>query len=440
MVWSFVKYRITVLIGAACILSMLQVPAFAAVSSITDMPYPRVGMCSAKIENTIYFIGGAQNVQGRNFDNFRGTSTVQAYNFETGEWETNIASLETPRVFACAVALDDSIYVMGGVDSLGNVLNSVEVYSPESNSWHYADSMKFARTGAAATAFDGDVLVFGGGDSSSTLQREVEAYNPDKGIWQVLPQPTLFGRAFHHVVKVGDAVYIFGGIGAGATVGPIGIIEKYVPFEGVVSLSLTWSNPRMLFGTVVKDDSVFVISGFGASANGNGYSANVEVFDLKNSDSISVSEVNIPPLQYPRRGFVATLGNDGTIYMFGGQSYDYKKGQFPIPTVSEIGTVAATVVQNEYSTIPNGFSLAQNYPNPFNPTTNITFNVPAPGGYVSLNVYNMLGEKVRTLVDGYMQAGSHAAVFDGANLPSGAYIYSLETKKGSIYRKMVLIK
>ncbi len=430
-------YFTKILTAAFALMLVAQVSAFAQVSGVPDMPYPRVGMCSARIENTVYFIGGAQGLQGRNIENIRGTSTVQAFNFGSNSWETNIAPLLTPRVFACAVALDDSIYVMGGVDSLGNVLNTVEVYDPASNKWHYTASMKYERKGAAATTFDGRILVFGGGDSANILHKEVETYNPDDEKWTVLPNSMLFGRAFHQVARVGNSIYIFGGVGG--SIGPVGFIERYVPLVGVVSLGLTWRDPRAFFGTVVEQDSVYVISGYGSNMYPGGCFPDIRTFEFPSPDSI-VEKPTTAVLDRPRRGFVAARGNDGSIYLFGGVSPNYKNGQVPVASVYQVPQFVTPVIENPLPNVPKGYSLDQNYPNPFNPTTTIHFDVPSPGSRVSLDVYNMLGQKVKNLVNGILRAGSYNAVFNGANLPSGAYIYRLETEKGSLYRKMVLIK
>ena len=89
---------------------------------------------------------------------------------------------------------------------------------------------------------------------------------------------------------------------------------------------------------------------------------------------------------------------------------------------------------------PEEFSLAQNYPNPFNPTTTIRYTV-ASAGKVRLTVYNILGQKVRTLVNKKQQAGQYAITFDAKELASGVYIYRLQTDKGfSQTRKMILIR
>lgn len=91
------------------------------------------------------------------------------------------------------------------------------------------------------------------------------------------------------------------------------------------------------------------------------------------------------------------------------------------------------------STLPDGFELGQNYPNPFNPTTQINFEVPDYAD-VRLEVFNLLGQRVATLVDGPQNAGSHSIQFDAQNLSSGVYIYRLQVGNHSAVRKMTLIK
>jgi hypothetical protein len=91
------------------------------------------------------------------------------------------------------------------------------------------------------------------------------------------------------------------------------------------------------------------------------------------------------------------------------------------------------------SDLPETYSLDQNYPNPFNPSTQIQFSIPQASD-VRLTVYNVLGQQVKTLVDEFMQAGSHTARFDARNLSSGMYIYRLEAGSVQLDGKMMLIK
>jgi hypothetical protein len=88
---------------------------------------------------------------------------------------------------------------------------------------------------------------------------------------------------------------------------------------------------------------------------------------------------------------------------------------------------------------PAGIELKQNYPNPFNPTTQIQFALPdnAP---VRLEVYNIMGQRVATLVDSNMSAGSHTVTFNANAFASGIYIYRLQTGDKTLIRQMTLIK
>ena len=91
------------------------------------------------------------------------------------------------------------------------------------------------------------------------------------------------------------------------------------------------------------------------------------------------------------------------------------------------------------SGLPDAYTLSQNYPNPFNPTTQITFGVPREGA-VRLDVFDVNGERVATLVEGRVAAGYYSVEFDGARLSSGIYYYRLLAEGAVESRKMLLIK
>jgi hypothetical protein len=88
---------------------------------------------------------------------------------------------------------------------------------------------------------------------------------------------------------------------------------------------------------------------------------------------------------------------------------------------------------------PSRLFLEQNYPNPFNPSTMIRYGVPA-GMRVKLTVHTLLGSQIRTLVDQWQEAGTYTFDFIGADLPSGAYFYRLQTDVGTITRRMIISK
>ncbi len=89
--------------------------------------------------------------------------------------------------------------------------------------------------------------------------------------------------------------------------------------------------------------------------------------------------------------------------------------------------------------VPEGFELYQNYPNPFNPITTIRFQVPEYM-WTSLDVYNITGQKVATLLNGFVQPGFHSIDWDAARLSSGVYIYSIVVGDYRVSRKMVFVK
>jgi hypothetical protein len=101
------------------------------------------------------------------------------------------------------------------------------------------------------------------------------------------------------------------------------------------------------------------------------------------------------------------------------------------------GAVQTGVVSN--GQVPGVFALDQNYPNPFNPNTTIGFAIPK-AGFVTLTVYNTLGQEVATVVRGEMVAGRYNASFDASSLSSGMYMYRLNSGDYTSVRKMMLLK
>jgi hypothetical protein len=99
----------------------------------------------------------------------------------------------------------------------------------------------------------------------------------------------------------------------------------------------------------------------------------------------------------------------------------------------------STGIADQVNEIPSDFTLSQNYPNPFNPTTRINYSIPT-SGFVSLKVYNLLGQEVATIFEGNQQPGNYDVTFNGANLASGVYTYRLQGENVSITKKFVLMK
>ena len=111
-----------------------------------------------------------------------------------------------------------------------------------------------------------------------------------------------------------------------------------------------------------------------------------------------------------------------------------------VPLVVSVGITGI----GDTEVLPTTYAVSQNYPNPFNPTTTISYQLPKASD-VNLVIYNVLGQQVRTLVKGRMEAGSFDAVWDGRNnagvkVSSGVYIYRFEAGDFTRVRKMMLLK
>ena len=123
-------------------------------------------------------------------------------------------------------------------------------------------------------------------------------------------------------------------------------------------------------------------------------------------------------------------------------TYDGSGNPVPANVSLSINSVETGIGGNPE--VPTGYTLMQNYPNPFNPTTQIAFTLPQTQR-VTLSVYNILGQKVATLVDGVVTAGMHMVTWNarddhGMELPSGVYFYRLSAGAFSEARKMVLLR
>ncbi|MBK9097926.1 MAG: S8 family serine peptidase [bacterium] len=140
-------------------------------------------------------------------------------------------------------------------------------------------------------------------------------------------------------------------------------------------------------------------------------------------------------------GFVQGNGNSNSpkSYNFtdnnpiGGSKFVYRLKQIDTDGAYEYST------EVEVELLPTEYELYQNYPNPFNPVTNIKFSLPVQT-QLKINLYNMLGELVATIVQGTFESGYHMVTLNASNLPSGTYIYRLESSEFVQVKKLLILK
>ena len=110
-----------------------------------------------------------------------------------------------------------------------------------------------------------------------------------------------------------------------------------------------------------------------------------------------------------------------------------------VPRKNDDFTGYIPVGVNDKINVPIEYSLEQNYPNPFNPATTISYSIPNAGN-VSLRIFNVLGQEVRSLINEYQNAGTYRVSFDASSLTSGVYFYSLTSDNFVQVKKMLLVK
>ncbi|MCX7833587.1 MAG: aryl-sulfate sulfotransferase [Ignavibacteria bacterium] len=98
-----------------------------------------------------------------------------------------------------------------------------------------------------------------------------------------------------------------------------------------------------------------------------------------------------------------------------------------------------TIFPNPTNKLPEKYSLYQNYPNPFNPTTLISFDIPKLE-FVKLRIFDIIGREIALLINENLKPGNYKIEFNGSNLPSGTYFYSLETQSFREVKRMTLVK
>ena len=119
--------------------------------------------------------------------------------------------------------------------------------------------------------------------------------------------------------------------------------------------------------------------------------------------------------------------------------YDQMINQPEIIKTRQLNLGIINLIEAGTDPLPDKFYLAQNYPNPFNAITNLKFQI-SNSGHVNLSIYNILGQKVATLVNKKYSPGSYTVAFNAEKLPSGIYFYQLYSDNQILQKKMLLLK
>ena len=190
-----------------------------------------------------------------------------------------------------------------------------------------------------------------------------------------------------------------------------------------------------------------------------GTKGNEIILEIENiSENLEAKDLQVKPLKIPAKiKFQDALAAIGTLDKEGIKEIGFefevesnavsgKRDTVIFQITDANGTSWNKEIILEYAK-PDVFSLEQNYPNPFNPVTIIKYSIPESpllggvrGGFVSLKIFNILGQETATLVNQNQEAGFYEVKFDGSQFASGVYIYRLEAGSYSAVKKMMLLK
>lgn len=249
-----------------------------------NLPAARSGLAVVALEKRLFALGG--RAHHRNSDvPVEDTPFVHIFDIEQNCW-TEGPSLRTPRNRLGAVSLDGYIYVTGGSQQR-TILNTVERYSPLTNSWRYVAPMNVARSGHGCTVCNGKIYVIGGCSGTEKLDA-MEVYDPQIDQWtslRPLPDP----RSGLGAASLGPYVFAIGG----CENTQVSKVERYSTetdeWQSVGSLI----EPRSAMSVVAMASKLYAIGGF----NGNQFLTSMEVYNSEKDEWCSG-----PPLPTPRSG------------------------------------------------------------------------------------------------------------------------------------------
>lgn len=411
--------------------------------------------------------------------------TGSAIYSQTPSWRV-VTQMPFPVSDGQAIVKDSLIYILGGFsDSLGTSVNVIQEYNPKANKWRIFGYMRSSRSSFIAERFNDSVIICGGTARSLAASTFISME-----MWNFTSNPYIFSfnqnfnRIYTSGVVVGGKLYLIGGAKNSPSIMPhyldyiieydirkdsvtfsfdsvykniqlpihqsVSSIRNDIYIFGGVSFGV---NPKIFrFNTINKkfnivpipllqaragaaainfdDDEIIIIGGYNEMSRAL---ASSEIFS---APSGIVSIKFGPVMNFARRNPMAVKFNN-SIYVFGGEGMSRRD-------VAQVERLDLMTNVKDDEPVPINYVLHQNYPNPFNPATTISFKI-VQNSHVLIEIFNLLGEKVKTLCNEEFTAGAHELDWTGKNdfnnaLSGGVYIYKLTAGKFTNSKKMVLLK
>ena len=213
--------------------------------------------------------------------------------------------------------------------------------------------------------------------------------------------------------------------------------------SGNINFSFYSRSSTLIDSYEITDPTPVELVDFSAHLNGEGVELKWKTETEVNNYGFNVERLSsLPGTNWESIGFIEGHGNSNSPKYYNYLDKGIKRPgthNYRLKQIDNDGSYEYSNIININISIPGSYFLSQNFPNPFNPETKIDFSI-AQKQMVTIRVYNSLGQRVAELLNEEKEAGKYSVIFDGSQLTSGIYIYSLETENSVINKKMTLLK
>ena len=394
----------------------------------TPMPTPRKGAAYGVIDNKIYVAGGTEVA------NYTASKKLEVYDPATDTWIDTLDTMDYAMYSPTGAVINDKFYVIGGLLGYAPWTGQriVQMYDPTIDKWFRKADLNDARVGHTTNGI-ADTIYAIGGDKQPPIIRSVEKYDSNSNSWTRIDSLP-FVKTSHTASVFKNAIYLISG-------STTSLLAGFTPTPAVYSFIITTPAAPILIepennATLISDTVKFVWHQ--SYAEVEKYWLELDTTDQFSAPIFTHSTITDTTYLY------SNLQDDKQYWWRVKANNSLGWGEF-----SEVRTFVAEIPSSveEDNQLPTMFSLEQNYPNPFNPSTKIKYYIPDLS-FVTLKVYDVLGNEVSTLVDEEKPVGSYEVVFDATKLPSGVYFYQLNAGPPSAgsgqsfieTKKMLLLK
>jgi hypothetical protein len=372
---------------------------------LPNLPIP-IGAGTCEVwNNSIYHFGGSNNWSGS-------ICYPRVYKFDGTSWAYYDSIPDNNMWGVTSVLVGDNVYLLGAWPSGPEINRRYNLITKE---WFYLASSPntYHTWGITAEVFNGVIYLF-------NPDGECFAYDIATDVWSNRTFNTASGTRDLSSILYQNEIYIIGWDDS--------TFYKYNP---TTDQWTRLANSLYQVGACamgIINNLIYFVGGNSGGSHGAEYNSILRYDITTNSWALDVQ------LLSSKRHWMATAEYKGGLYVVGG-----------IDSVAQAVNIVEEIVPqgtagvNDESETPKEFSLAQNYPNPFNPITTFRYSIPTESKVI-INVYDMLGNEIETLINEEKSAGTYEITWYAENLPSGVYFYQLKAGSFTESKKMILMK